>query len=109
MTKKAQQLLFLLDAIETEMNNQGLWAEAPPSDEALNSPEPFCVDTLEFHEWVQWIMVPRFRHMVQVRYPLPSNSDIHPMAEEAFKLNSADTKALLHLIQQVDACLRITH
>jgi len=63
----AQQLLL----IERELRVLGLWASAPPSPVALASAEPFCVDTLEFEEWLQWIFLPRMKAILEDNQPLP--------------------------------------
>lgn len=104
-----QQLAGLLREIEAEMRNLELWQSVPPSDAALASPEPFCIDTLSFCEWVQWIMVPRFGLMIEQRLPLPTASDIATMAEEAFKDIDGDTDQLLALIAEIDRTLRALH
>ncbi len=77
----AQQLLL----IERELRVLGLWASVPPSPVALASAEPFCVDTLEFEEWLQWIFLPRMKAILEEGQPLPSVSGIHPMAEVVYR------------------------
>jgi uncharacterized protein YqcC (DUF446 family) len=104
-----QQLHQLLRQIEQELQSLQLWQQTAPSSEALNSREPFCVDSLSFCEWLQWIMIPRFDDMIRQQQPLPGSSDIAAMAEEAFKGVSADTRPLLGLIHQVDSTLRRVH
>ncbi|WP_372741602.1 YqcC family protein [Neptunomonas sp.] len=104
-----KELLLILNAISSEMMDKGLWQATPPSPEALGSPEPFCVDTLTFCEWVQWIMLPRLEQMAQSQATLPGNSDMFPMAEEAFKGVDAETAVLLSLILRLDQCLRTSH
>jgi uncharacterized protein YqcC (DUF446 family) len=106
---KEQTLLFILDALESEMQTLSMWQTVEPSAEALASTEPFAVDTLSFAEWVQWIMIPLFRKMVRLGQPLPTNSDIQPMAEEAFKVVPHNTQLLISLIGDIDTCLRVPH
>ncbi len=104
-----QQLDQLLRQIEQELQSLQLWQQTAPSPQALSSTEPFCVDSLNFCEWLQWIMIPRFDDMIRQQHPLPGNSDMAAMADEAFKGMSADTTALLGLIHQVDSTLRLVH
>ncbi len=101
-------VLALLLQIEGEMRRIELWSDSLPEPEALLSQEPFCVDTLGFEEWVQWLLLPRLELMAQQRLPLPGNSLIAPMAEEAFKHLPADTDQLLQLIDQLDRTLNGT-
>lgn len=108
MTRE-QRITALLGAIEQEMQNVGLWQTQPPSADALASTQPFCVDTLLFTEWVQWLMLPRLQQMLQSQTPLPQNSNMHAMAEEAFKQLTADTKQLLELIKALDNALTVKH
>ncbi|MCO4758205.1 MAG: YqcC family protein [Oceanospirillaceae bacterium] len=99
----------LLSSIQSEMQSQQLWAAQSPSAEALSSQQPFCVDTLMFTEWVQWLMLPRLQMMIDQRTSLPQNSNMHAMAEEAFKRIEADTNQLLELIKALDEALNVRH
>ena len=67
------------------MEGCGIWSTEVPSSEALSSTEPFCVDTLNFEQWLQFVLVARFEEMIRYSLPLPNQCDITPMAEEAFK------------------------
>ncbi|MEH6576610.1 MAG: YqcC family protein [Amphritea sp.] len=97
----------LLLQIESEMRGQSLWSRNKPSTEALQSSEPFCVDTLSFFQWVQWIMIPRFHEMISKQQPLPQSSSIAPMAEEALRLKKTNSQALLLLFNQLDNTLTL--
>ncbi len=108
MTRQ-QQLHLLLRRLEQELQALQLWQQHAPGSDALSSSEPFCVDTLAFSEWLQWIMIPRFDAMIQQQHALPGNSDIAAMAEEALKGINADTAVLLDLIRQIDSTLRLVH
>ncbi len=52
-------LVKLLDELEVRLRAAQLWQATPPSSQALVSQEPFAVDTLLPHEWLQWIFLPR--------------------------------------------------
>ncbi len=47
-------LVKLLDELEVRLRAAQLWQATPPSSQALVSQEPFAVDTLLPHEWLQW-------------------------------------------------------
>ncbi|GGB83135.1 hypothetical protein GCM10011352_06210 [Marinobacterium zhoushanense] len=98
----AQQVLPLLMEIEREMRALDLWSQTMPDAQALMSQQPFCIDTLEFHEWVQWLLLPRLQHLVLEQLPLPESCAVAPMAEEAFKLMEENTEHLLELLEQLD-------
>ncbi|MBV0933147.1 YqcC family protein [Marinobacterium weihaiense] len=104
-----EQVSVLLIEIRNEMQAQNLWQSQPPEPAALASREPFCVDTLDFTEWVQWLLLPRLQELIERQLPLPQNSEIQPMAEEVFKPMPEDTDRLLALISQLDQALRVHH
>jgi uncharacterized protein YqcC (DUF446 family) len=106
---RQQQLRTLLGEIETEMRHQRLWEATPPSDAALSSTQPFCIDTLAFSQWMQWLLLPRLGALLDGDLPLPSQSNISAMAEEAFKLIDADTRALSAQLTQLDRLLTLHH
>lgn len=106
---RAHEVSQILVEIRTEMQAIDRWAAQPPSDEALASTQPFCVDTLDFSEWVQWLLIPRLEQMIARELPLPQNSQIHPMAEEVFKQYDEDTDRLLGLLEQLDGLLSTRH
>jgi len=94
----AEQLLL----IERELRVLGWWAELPPSAEALGSEQPFCVDTLAFEEWLQWIFLPRMKRIVESGDELPGVSGIYPMAEMAFRERALESKALRKVLEGFD-------
>lgn len=99
---QAQQLLT---AIEAELQHTALWNNVKPNAEALASTEPFCIDTMPFTDWLQFIFLDKMTQLVVMQMPLPANMAIHPMAEEAFKPVTADTRELLSLILTFDKLL----
>lgn len=97
----AEQLLL----IECELRTQGWWAERPPSDEAMASREPFCVDSMPFEQWLQWIFLPRMKVILEQGAPLPSVSGIQPMAEQVYGVGNAQTRMLIKLLGEFDDIL----
>ncbi|MGL6162539.1 YqcC family protein [Microbulbifer sp.] len=98
----ADQLLQL----EVELRRLDLWqAEAPPA-EALDSGEPFCVDTLSLPQWLQFVFLPRMSLLVEREQPLPRQCGIAPIAEEYFK-DKATAAPLVKLLGDIDARLRL--
>nr|WP_246506749.1 YqcC family protein [Kistimonas asteriae] len=93
--------------LEAELKGQALWEAMPPSPEALASTNPFCVDTLAFTQWLQWIYIPRLRAIMDHGAALPTGSDIKPYAEEAIKPQQIEHRqSLLELIGQLDWQMR---
>lgn len=104
-----QQLSRLLAQLVAELQHQQLWQAESPSAQALASTEPFCVDTLSFSQWLQWVMVPRFEQMIAAGMSLPSRCEIQPMAEEGLKDLGAAGGRLVALIGEIDRALTVVH
>lgn len=94
----AEQLLL----IERELRVQGWWAEQAPSAQALASQEPFCVDSMAFEQWLQWIFLPRMKRLVERGAELPSVSGIQPMAEQVFGEHNERARGLVRLLGEFD-------
>lgn len=94
----AEQLLL----IERELRVTGMWGAAPPSQQALASCEPFCVDTLSFEEWLQWIFLPRMKAILEHDQALPSVSGILVMAELTYRDRQPFARGLLEALGAFD-------
>lgn len=92
----------VLSQITKEMQQLGLWHDVSPSQEKLASKLPFCVDTLTFCEWLQWVMFPKLFIIIETKASLPVKSNMAVMAEQALKREDANTDHLLTLITQLD-------
>jgi uncharacterized protein YqcC (DUF446 family) len=94
----AEQLLL----IERELRLLGWWEEQAPSMQALSSQEPFCVDTLAFEQWLQWIFLPRMKQVLEAGAALPNVSGIQPMAEQVYGGQTSRARALIKLLGEFD-------
>lgn len=92
-------------AVEAEMRQIGLWSAQAPSPEALQSVMPFMYDTLQVHEWLQFVFIPRTAQIIESGGRLPGNCHIHPLAEHQFASVDAPTTHLLGLILQMDEAM----
>ncbi|WP_297765158.1 YqcC family protein [uncultured Alcanivorax sp.] len=101
MTKRAQ-LICLLDNLQTEMDQQGLWEQQAPAPSAFDSSTPFFADTMAFSQWLQWVFIARFRAILDADHPLPGQCDVSPMAEEALKGMEQDVSEIIDLLKQFD-------
>jgi uncharacterized protein YqcC (DUF446 family) len=99
-----QDISALLQLIEAEMMRRQLWSEQPPGAEALASAQPFCVDTLSFEQWLQFVFVPTLHGIIASGDSLPETCAVAPMAEMALP-GRVDTKALVDLLRQADVRL----
>lgn len=98
----ADQLLL----IERALRLQGLWSSNPPAPEALASTEPFAVDTLRFEEWLQWIFLPRMKHLIEHNHPLPTSSGIRVMAEWVYAQSPNPHSVLLEALGCFDQLIQ---
>jgi uncharacterized protein YqcC (DUF446 family) len=90
--------------IEAQLRQLALWERHAPSAEALASDQPFCIDTLTFPQWLQFIFLPKLYHMLETGETLPARSGIAPMAEEYFRgtgLRSAELEEALRRIDEL--------
>ncbi|MFT3929779.1 MAG: YqcC family protein [Spongiibacteraceae bacterium] len=102
------QIASLLIDIEAELRRLQQWQRELPSPEALASSEPFCVDTLTFAQWLQFIFLPRMHALVAAGQLPPGKCEIKPMAEEYFAAGPflekrIDSAKLLRAIGDLDA------
>lgn len=103
MSERWQQVVLALGALEDELRELGLWSLTPPAATALASREPFCVDTLDFGQWLQWVFIPRMTEVIAVGGPVLGGCNIYSMGEEAFAHLGRRGHGLLALLAQVDA------
>ncbi|RPE03477.1 YqcC family protein [Candidatus Pantoea deserta] len=96
-------LLQRLDQLEMLMRDHQHWQTTPPSASALASSQPFCLDTLEPLEWLQWVLIPRMRALIAARQPLPQNFAVAPYFEVALASSTPGHAALLRCLTQLDA------
>lgn len=105
MEARVNALAEHLLLIERELRVLGWWQTQAPSADALASPEPFCVDTLTFEQWLQWIFLPRMKVLLETGAPLPSVSGVQAMAEMVYQQQPRVARRLLELLGEFDRLL----
>lgn len=101
---KLEQLASLLIDVEAGLRQLELWELQPPSAQALASTQPFCIDTLNFAQWLQHVFLPTMYHLLAEELPLPGECGIAPMAEEYFggqALPSGDLEGALAAVDRL--------
>ncbi len=91
----------LLQELEARLQKHELWQETTPSAQALQSVEPFAIDTLHPHEWLQWVFIARMRVLIESNLPLPSGFAIEPYFSEVWK-QQPHYGELLNILQSID-------
>ncbi len=106
MDQRARVKALVLQ-MEQEMRTLDIWSSVAPSAEAMASEFPFCYDTLQFDEWLQWVFVPRITSVLEGNGTLPADSDIASLAEVWFIEQGMELEArpLVELIRQFDQAI----
>ena len=100
-----QQWHAMADALlelERELRALGLWSPQVPSTADLFSQEPFCLDTLDFEQWLQWVFIPRMAAIIEAGGSMPPGCNIQPMAEESFAHLGRRRHELLSILGRID-------
>jgi uncharacterized protein YqcC (DUF446 family) len=93
--------------VEATLRTHGMWDLNRPPDEALGSEQPFCIDTLRFEQWLQWIFLPRMKEILEDSRPLPVKSGILCYAQEYLRKDAPPTTDLLEQIKRFDDLIAI--
>ncbi|WP_101760205.1 YqcC family protein [Oceanicoccus sp. KOV_DT_Chl] len=101
----AIEVASLLMDIELLLRNSGQWQKDSPSAKALASVEPFCIDTLTFVQWLQFIFLPKMRLLLEQQQTLPVRCAIAPMAAEYFNKININADELLSVLESLDQLL----
>lgn len=97
-----QQLLELLDDLELQLRLLNLWSSHHPGEAALNSDVPFCVDTLTFEQWLQFVFLPKMRTLLMQGGSLPQAACLLPVAEQVYSGQDQKIRELLLIIDRID-------
>ena len=93
--------------VEANLRTSGHWEEDQPPPTALSSAVPFCIDTLRFEQWLQWIFLPRMKQILEQAKPLPAKSGIYEYAQDYFRKGDLRSDSLLKLIKRFDDLITI--
>jgi len=100
MTKE-KQLAALIDQLEQSMKLLDRWQTESPTEEALQSLQPFALDTLTPEEWLQWIFIEKLRAILKQSQPVPCGFSLSPYFEECWK-QQPDLMPIITILQQID-------
>jgi uncharacterized protein YqcC (DUF446 family) len=93
--------------VEANLRTHDRWDPEQPPDSALDSTQPFCIDTLRFEQWLQWILLPRMKEILEENRPLPRRSAIFSYAEHCLHRDDPPTTDLLEHIKRFDELISI--
>lgn len=98
-----------LQLLEDELKALELWggSEGRPSAEALASPNPFGIDSIEFHEWLEYILIERLRELLDKELPLPEKMMVHTYAQEFYRGQWGQYRKLIGILQSLDRLISL--
>ncbi len=97
---RVRQQLHALEALLREHNH---WRMDEPEAHLFTSTQPFCMDTMEPVEWLQWVLIPRMHALLDNAQPLPEAFAIAPYYEMALTADHPQREVLLVALQELDA------
>lgn len=106
MVDKYHQSQQLLTQLENILQQHQYWEIMAPEPQALASTEPFAIDSLACHQWLQWIFIPKLRYLILQRLPLPTQFAIASYVEEAMK-NQVGVGDIMATVCEIDQLLNI--
>jgi uncharacterized protein YqcC (DUF446 family) len=95
-------MLTALGDLELKLRAEERWLAKSPSDSQLSSIQPFCVDTLAFEQWLQWVFIPRMQLLASKQLPLPGGCHLQPMGEQSLAHLSQRQSELLEVLGRID-------
>ncbi|PIE45750.1 MAG: pseudouridine synthase [Gammaproteobacteria bacterium] len=104
---KKQSIIQTIEQLNRLLKTCQLWSAEQPTPQQLASSEPFCVDTMTFEQWLQWVLIPKLTAVVNDPHfnGLPHRSDIHAMATYVFEKYEQDTDDISRVIKRLDQLL----
>ena len=94
-----------LNDLEIALRQYGLWSGDRPKPEALDSIMPFCYDTLEIEQWLQFIFIGRMREILEQGDALPSSCGISPYVETLVGFGRKFPPSLLVILSDIDTVI----
>jgi len=108
MSNRSHQVDKVADSllrIEIELRRLEVWEASPPPEHAFQSAQPFCLDTMDFTQWLQFVFLQKMKALVEAGHPLPQVSGIAPMAEEHFRGRAESGQGLVQALEEMDRLL----
>lgn len=96
------QVRHHLILLEQVLKDHSLWQVTLRDPAALDSTQPFCMDTLEPHEWLQWVLIPRLLALLDSGQPLPQAFAVAPYYEMALDSTRPERQDLLAALSKLD-------
>ena len=100
--RQTAEIIDALNSLELGLRELGLWSDNRPDAESLSSTLPFCYDTLEIEQWLQFIFLGRMRELLEQGDDLPETCSIYPYIEMLAGAGKNVDPRLVELVKQID-------
>ena len=97
------KLSLYLEQLRDELIAETLWLEDELDENKYKSTAPFCCDTMEFHEWLQFVFLPKMQYMIDNNLELPSSRAIAPMGEVEYRTELKERENLIKILNKIDS------
>ncbi len=95
-----------LESIERALKLLELWGgeAGRPADEAFQSAVPFFADTMDFHQWLEYVLIPKMGELARKGAPIPRTA-VLPAGEAVYSGQIREHRQLLAALLRLDrAC-----
>jgi uncharacterized protein YqcC (DUF446 family) len=90
-----------IQQIETELKKIGWWREDSLPEAAFRFEKAFARDTMTFSQWLQFILIPRVRGIIENQGEFPGQSQVGTQAIREFD-GCAEASDLVDLLCRFD-------
>ena len=97
-----EQSALQIRKLEEELKRLNLWSSEPIAPEKLVNMGAFGTQTMAFTEWLQFVLIPRVRSIIDEKGPFPSNSNVSGFAYREFD-GWPEAEHLLKILSDFDA------
>ena len=97
----------LMSQLESELKRLSLWRGDVLAQDQSASDIPFCHDTMQLHEWLEWVFLPTLDSLLETGAPLPQDSDVSSYAEWVLpqQVTGRDVRELLSILRLLDKAM----
>ncbi len=96
-----KNIITLLNELELQLKANQLWQQEPIDPRLLHSQQPFCIDTLQFEQWLQFVFIVKMNELIKYKQSLPTKIALAPMAEVTWKGSYDDVQRVLLSIDKL--------
>jgi len=90
-----------IDEVEAELKHLGRWQKTPLPDTAFENMGPFGMNTMTPEQWLQFVLIPSVRRIIQSKGRFPASSQVAIWAVRNFD-GDHDVQKLCSLLSDFD-------